>query len=202
MYTGIVHTTMYNKYCSTQHTAVHTQQIYWTIHSAHHSTHTHTHTILHVHYTTCIVHYNTKHIHTPHTTLHTHNTTHTHYTIHTHTILYTHTLYYTHIHTHTFNGLRCIPDSSQLAYLWGHAYVMFHQEDQSMTWLNTVWLAILSCTKGKESPLWSWISGHLLQNFTHHPYVIFCTFIPFFTTVVSVPCLQLSSFLVYHSLIY
>jgi len=151
-------------------------------------------TTLHVLYTT------TLHTYTHNTTLHTHYTTHTqvhatHTHIHmhtTHTHIYVHA---THTHTHTFNSPRCIPDSSQLAYLRGHAYVMFHQEDQSMTWLNPEWLAILSCTKGKESLLWSRISGHLLQNFTQHTCVNFCTFIPFFTTVVSVPCLQLPSFL-------
>jgi len=100
-----MYTTLHVLYTTTLHTHTHT-----TLHT-HHTTHTHT--VLHVHYTTCIVHYNTTH------TLHyTHNTT--------HTILHTHTF--------NFNGPRCIPDSSQLAYLWGHAYVMFHQEYQSMTW--------------------------------------------------------------------
>jgi len=141
-----------------------------------------------LHYT---IHYTTLH-YTHSTTLHTHTLyyTHTHYTTHTHTHTHTPHTRARNAHTYTFNGPRCIPDLSQLAYLWDHAYAMFHQEDQSMTWLSTEWLAILSRIKRKESPLWSQISGHFLQNFTHHPYVIFCTFIPFFTTVLSVPWLQ------------
>ena len=95
MYTGIIHTTEYNKYCSAL-------QIYWTIHNAHHSTQTHTQTHTHTHYTTHttrIVHYNTTHIHTLHYT--------------THTILHTHVRA---THTHTFNGLS--EDNSNTTLQW------------------------------------------------------------------------------------
>ena len=104
MYTGIAHTTVYNKHCSTQHIAVYNK--YTELSTTHTIVHTHT---LHYMYTThphtlhymyCTLHTDTG---TDNTLHYPHITPHTHYT-HTHTHTHTHT--YTHYSTHTVNTAR------------------------------------------------------------------------------------------------
>jgi len=106
MRTGIVHTTVYNKYCSIQHTAVHSK--YTELNTTDTIVHTyyttcalHTHT----HYTTCIVHYNT-----------------------THTLHYTHTTNYT---THTLNH---IPLFGLQPYTWMNLSTNSCQWTKTQTW--------------------------------------------------------------------